>query len=373
MRGRRRRYAPSMATTERPERLSSGAGLGASVAVETGGALGEAEQQVRARGYWEQVWIRFRRDKVAIGSGIFIVFLFFTAFAGAPLAAWLLGHGPNDQYVGAGTNPNTFLPYGPFHWVIDQTGGAVPVGAHLPKTLFVLGSDGFLGRDEFLRILYGAQVSLEIAIGATALGMIIGVLMGAIAGYFGGWIDTIVSRLTEMVMCFPYVLFLIAIASTVGDRLNNVTFGFLQNGVVALVLILGLFSWFYPARIVRAQVLSLREKEFIEAARMVGATDWRIIRSHLMPHLVAPVIVYSTIIIAQNILAEAGLSFLGVGIKAPTASWGASLSDAPDFYTTQPWLMLWPGLAVLLATLAFNLLGDGLRDAFDPRSTASAR
>ena len=139
--------------------------------------------------------------------------------------------------------------------------------------------------------------------------------------------------------------------------------------MVTLVLVLGFFGWFYPARIMRAQVLSLREKEFIEAARMVGASDWRIIRSHLLPHLVAPIIVYSTLTVAQYILAEAGLSFLGLGIKLPTPSWGNLLSEGPDYYLTQPWLMVWPGLAVLLATLAFNLLGDGLRDAFDPRST----
>jgi ABC-type dipeptide/oligopeptide/nickel transport system permease subunit len=150
--------------------------------------------------------------------------------------------------------------------------------------------------------------------------------------------------------------------------LNSITFGgVFGNGVVTLVLVLGFFGWFYPARIVRAQVLSLREKEFIEAARMVGANDWRIIRSHLLPHLVAPIIVLSTITVAQFILAEAGLSFLGIGIKPPTASWGNLLATAPDYYLTQPWLMVWPGLAVLLATLAFNLLGDGLRDAFDPR------
>ena len=139
---------------------------------------------------------------------------------------------------------------------------------------------------------------------------------------------------------------------------------------MTLVLVLGFFGWYYPARIVRAQVLSLREKEFIEAARMVGASDWRIIRSHLLPHLVAPIIVLSTITVAQFILAEAGLSFLGIGIQDPTASWGNLLSAGPDYYLTQPWLMVWPGLAVLLATLAFNLLGDGLRDAFDPRSGA---
>jgi peptide/nickel transport system permease protein len=138
---------------------------------------------------------------------------------------------------------------------------------------------------------------------------------------------------------------------------------------VTLVLILGFFGWYYPARIVRASVLSLREKEFVEAARMVGASDWRIIRSHLIPHLVAPIIVLSTITVAQFVLAEAGLSFLGVGIKFEP-SWGNLLSEAPNFYTTRPLLMLWPGLAVLLTTLAFNLLGDGLRDAFDPRSTS---
>jgi ABC-type dipeptide/oligopeptide/nickel transport system permease subunit len=148
-----------------------------------------------------------------------------------------------------------------------------------------------------------------------------------------------------------------------------VTLGFLAPGVVTLVLVLTIFGWFYPARIVRAQVLSLREKEFVEAARMIGASDSRIIRSHLLPHLVAPIIVYSTLIVAGYVLAEAGLSFLNLGIKLPTASWGNLLATAPEYYTSQPWLMLWPGLAVLLTVLAFNLLGDGLRDAFDPRSS----
>jgi peptide/nickel transport system permease protein len=138
--------------------------------------------------------------------------------------------------------------------------------------------------------------------------------------------------------------------------------------VFTLALIFSVFGWFYPARIIRGVVLSLREKEFVEAARMTGASDVRIMRSHLLPHLVAPIIVYSTLIIASNIIAEAGLSFLGLGIEAPTASWGTLLSTAPDFYLTQPWLMVWPGLCILLTTLAFNLLGDGLRDAFDPRA-----
>jgi peptide/nickel transport system permease protein len=350
-----------VATQQQP--LSAAAGLGAAVAVEAGPVLGELVE-VRARGYWEQVWRRFRRDHFAIAGGFFVAFLTLVAFIGGPVAAHLLGHGPDDQYGTTGVK--NFLPVGP--WTHVATGFPDAHG-HVSSTLFILGSDGTLGRDELLRLLYGAQVSLEVAVGATIIGMTIGVLMGSIAGYFGGWIDTIVSRLTEIVMAFPFILFAIALASTVGNRLNDVTFGFLGKGVVTLVLVLGLFSWYYPARIIRAQVLSLREKEFIEAARMVGATDARIIRSHLLPHLVAPIIVYSTLVVAQNILAEAGLSFLGLGIQQPTASWGNLLQDSVNFYTLKPLLMVWPGFAVLSATLAFNLFGDGLRDAFDPRSS----
>jgi ABC-type dipeptide/oligopeptide/nickel transport system permease subunit len=199
--------------------------------------------------------------------------------------------------------------------------------------------------------------------------MTLGILLGSMAGYFRGWVDTIVSRVTEITMAFPSLLFIIALASTVGDSLNNITLGIFGPGVVTLFMVFSVFGWFYPARIIRAVVLSLREKEFVEAARMVGSSDWRIIRSHILPHLIAPIIVYSTLAVASFILLEAGLSYLGVGIKLPTASWGNLLQQASDYYTTQPWLMVWPGLAVLITTLAFNLLGDGLRDAFDPRST----
>jgi peptide/nickel transport system permease protein len=165
------------------------------------------------------------------------------------------------------------------------------------------------------------------------------------------------------------LLFIVAVAATVGPQLNAITIGgIFPNGVVTLVLIFILFGWFAPARIMRSQVLSIREKEYIEAAKMIGASDARIIRSHVLPHLVGTIIVYSTLIVASFVLFEAGLSFLGLGIQAPTASWGNLLADAPQYYTTRPLLMLWPGLAVLLTTLAFNLLGDGLRDAFDPRS-----
>jgi ABC-type dipeptide/oligopeptide/nickel transport system permease subunit len=357
----------SMATQER-DVIPAGAGIVAPVP-EVGLGLGpEVAGEVKARGYWEGVWLRFKRDKFAIGGGLFIIFILIAGFVGAPIAEALLGHGPDDIYpTNGGLDPNTFLPVGPF-----TTFEAVPYpGAtgDFPSVFFLLGADGQLARDEFLRMLYGTQTSLEVAVGATLVSMTIGVLLGAMAGFFGGWIDTIVSRLTELVMAFPILLFTIALASTIGDRLDNVTFGFLGKGVVTLIVVLGCFGWYYPARVIRGQVLSLREKEFVEAARMIGASDWRIIRSHILPHLVAPIIVYSTLVIAQFILAEAGLSYLGLGIEEPTPSWGKLLSAASEYYLAQPWLMVWPGMAILLATLSFNLLGDGLRDAFDPRSS----
>jgi peptide/nickel transport system permease protein len=314
---------------------------------------------VKARGYWELIWIRLRRDKIAIAGGVFIIVMFFVAFIGAPIASRLLGHGPNDQFFDA-VDPDTFLPVGPMTRVKTPDGGT---------TLFILGADSTIGRDLFLRLLYGARTSLEVAVFATFFSVFVGVLFGALAGYYRGGVDTVISRLTEMVMAFPALLFIIAISATAGEQLNAITFGFLAPGVFTLVLVFAVFGWFYPARIVRGQVLSLREKEFVEAALMTGASDWRIVRSHLIPHLVGPVIVYSTLIVAANIIGEAGLSFLGLGIQEPTSSWGNILSRAPQYYLTQPNLMIWPGLAILFATLAFNLLGDGLRDAFDPRKT----
>jgi peptide/nickel transport system permease protein len=319
----------------------------------------QAEDAVKARGYWEQVWLRLKRDRLALAGGGFIVLLFFVAFAGAPIAAMLLGHGPNDQFYTA-VDPDTYLPVGPMTRVQTPDGGT---------TLFILGADSTIGRDLFLRLLYGARTSLEVAVFATLFSVGTGVLLGSIAGYFRGGIDTVVSRLSEIFMAFPALLFIIAISATAGEQLNGVTFGFLAPGVFTLVLVFSLFGWYYPARIVRGQVFSLREKEFVEAARMTGASDWRIVRSHLLPHLVGPVIVYSTLIVASLVIGEAGLSFLGLGIQEPTSSWGNILAQAPQYYLTVPSLMIWPGLAILFATLAFNLLGDGLRDAFDPRKT----
>jgi peptide/nickel transport system permease protein len=350
-----------VATQERQaEVIGSNAGLAGAVALETGPELGELAE-IRARGYWEQVWLRFKRDRIAIASGIFVIFLILVAAVGGPLAKHFIGHGPNDLFIGYGGTDTDLLPVGPWTHVQALDGSGTQI--------FVLGASDSLGRDEFMRLLYGARVSLEVAIISTLLVMALGTLTGAIAGYFRGVTDTVISRVIEITMAFPALLLIIAMASTIGDQLNGVTLGIFGNGVVTLILIFTVFGWFYPARVMRAQVLSLREKEFVEAARMVGAGDWRIIRSHVLPHLVAPIVVFSTLLVASYILAEAGLSFLGVGIPLPTASWGNLLAEAPKYYQQVPWLMVWPGLAVLMTTLAFNLLGDGLRDAFDPRST----
>jgi ABC-type dipeptide/oligopeptide/nickel transport system permease subunit len=353
-----------MSTVDKVD-VAAGHGAGAAIALP-----GIAQEEVKARGYWELVWIRFRRDKVAVVSLGFVVFLFIAAFGLAPLFSYWLGHGPNDIFSAGGVK--NFVPVGPWSRITTAPyPGAAPPAGHVtwPTQLLPLGADGALGRDLFLRLLYGARASLEVAVFATIVSVSIGIVAGLLAGFFRGWVDTVVSRLTEMVMVFPALLFIIAVQVVGGPTLNQITFGgLLVPGVFTLTIIFALFGWFYPGRIVRGVVLSLREKEFVEAARMTGAGDWRIMRSHLLPHLVGPVIVYSTLIVAQTIIAEAGLSFLGLGIPLPNASWGNLLEGATDWYIQQPWLMVWPGLAILFTTLAFNLLGDGLRDAFDPRA-----
>lgn len=336
-----------------------------SVAPVAAGALDAAPADaIEARGYWESIWQTFKKDKVAIGGGVTIVLLILLCYAGGPIFSKLLGHGPNRLFFNAVTEGG--YPVGP--WSHVKNAPYVGATGHYSTVFLPLGADGAQGRDEFLRLLYGGRVSLEVAIFATFISLALGVVLGAIAGYFGGLIDIVISRVTELVMAFPVVLFIIALSAVAGPQLNGITFGFLQRGVFTVTTVLSVFGWFYPARIARAQVLSLREKEFVEAARMVGSSDLRIIFSHLLPHLVAPMIVLGTISVGQNVLAEAGLSFLGIGIQDPTPSWGNLLGEAPQFYLQVPWLMLWPGLAVLITTLSFNLLGDGLRDAFDPRT-----
>ena len=325
-------------------------------------------------------WARFKRDRIAVASASFLVFVIVGCFAGLPIAEHFLGHGPNDIFpLAADING---YPAGPWSHVPNSHGVPV-VTPKTPRTLFILGADGQLGHDEFLRLLAGGQTSLEIGVGSALLAILIGVSVGLVAGYYGRLIDTVFSRTTEFVMGFPVLLFVIALGRSIGDRFDNVTVhGAFVHGVIALVLAIGLFSWFYPARIVRAQVLSLREQEFVEAARMVGASNIRILRKHLLPHVLSSVIVYGTLVIATSIILEAALAILNFGIALPDASWGNMISLnygtllVPGGVTGSTgatgirasWLVpFWPSVALLLTVLAFILLGDALRDAFDPK------
>jgi peptide/nickel transport system permease protein len=227
-----------------------------------------------------------------------------------------------------------------------------------------------LGRSVFSRVLYGARVSLEVALGATAVSVTIGVTVGMIAGFFRGWVDTLLSRLIDILLAFPILLLAIGLASACSLG-NGCLGGLLQPGKWLVLLVIAFVNWTYIARIIRGQVLSMREKEFVDASRSLGASNRRIIFKELLPNLVAPIIVYSTLIIPQNVLFEAALSFLGVGVQPPDASWGQMIADATEIFDTAWWYMFFPGTALLLTVLAFNLLGDGLQDALNPRASRS--
>lgn len=294
---------------------------------------------------------RLRRDPVSIFAFSLLVLLILAAAIGGPLAAHFTGHSPDQQFASAlaanseplGVWQRTYLPNGITH---------NPHGS-----LFVLGADA-LGRDLLVRVLYGARISLLVATAATALALIIGISLGLLAGYLGGWVDSIVNRLTETAMAFPNLLLAVGLAVVVGPGLLNV------------VLIIALFTWYYPARIVRGATIATKRMTFVAAARTVGARPRRILLVHLLPQVWGPLLVYGTSIIANNIIFEAGLSYLGVGVPPPTASWGQMLSDAvtSGMYQTDLTLALAPGIALVLTMLAFNLLGDGLRDALDPKA-----
>ncbi len=340
----------------------------------------------RPAGHWTLAWRRLRRDRVALASGVFLVALLFAVFPGAPLYERAIGHGPNEFFPYAVSS--SLRPAGPLTRVWDTAILAddnplaiehKPPPAGTGKTLLLLGADGRLGRDEALRLLYGGRVSLEVAIGAALLALTIGFVMGAVAGFFGGVVDAGVSRFTDLVMAFPMLLFLVLIGSTVSGGLSTWTLhGTLNEGVLQLVVLIAAFTWFYPARLVRTQVQTLRHREFVEASEMTGASDARIVRTHLLPHMIPPLLVYGTLLVATNIMIEVGVTFLNAGIKLPTASWGSMLAQtwgsilSPNPYnpaTTQPWLTLVPSIAIFLTVFALNQFGEGLREALDPRQS----
>jgi peptide/nickel transport system permease protein len=290
---------------------------------------------IQGRTPLQLVIARLRTDRVAIASIITILLIVAMAIA-APLIAHITGHGYADANVDNGTS---------------ATGQPLPPGS--PG--YLLGTDN-LGRDILVRIAYGARISLLVGVLATALATAFGVCVGLVAGYFGGWLDSILARLMDVVLSFPYVLFAIVLVSVFGPSLP------------LTILVIAFFSFAAIARIVRGQALSQREKEYVEAAHSLGAGNLRIMFVDILPNLVAPVIVLATLLIPTAIIFEATLSFLGLGVVPPTPSWGNMLSDAEGVGFQAWWFYIFPMLFLLATTLAFNLLGDAVRDALDPRA-----
>jgi ABC-type dipeptide/oligopeptide/nickel transport system permease subunit len=299
---------------------------------ETGEAA--VSTKIEGRSPWRLAYERLRADraaKIALGTILVIVLLAILA----PVFAKIVGHGPNQQFIDIGENAN---------------GGPVP-----PNGTFWLGTDNN-GRDLFIRILYGARISLLVGVLATGISVILGVLFGLTAGYIGGFVDTVIARFIDVMLSIPFLILAISIAYISGASL------WLVIGII------GVLSFTYPARIVRGQVISIKGREFIEAARALGAGPWRIMFVDILPNVMAQVIVYATLLIPLAIVAEASLSFLGVGVPPPTADWGSMINDAAGWYQYGYWwFLLFPCLALLITTLAFNIFGDSVRDALDPR------
>jgi ABC-type dipeptide/oligopeptide/nickel transport system permease subunit len=314
---------------------------------ETAAALpGEGVGAVAGRSPRQLFWARFKKDRAALFGLAVIVFLVIIALA-APLISKIVGHGPNDLFTREMT---------------DEFG--LPKG---PNSEFWFGADDS-GRDLFVRVVYGARTSLLVALVATGIAVCVGTILGIAAGYFGGIIDTIISRTIDIILSMPVLLFAIGIAAACSATASGCLGGLVKPGRPVVIFIIAAFTWPYIARIVRGNTLSLREKEFIEAARSLGAGHGRIMFREILPNLVAPIIVYTTVIIPSNILFEAALSFLGLGVPDRIPSWGRMLADSADIFDVAWWFMFFPGLFLITTTLAFNLLGDGLRDALDPRS-----
>lgn len=290
----------------------------------------------------ELTWRRFRRHKMALFGAAVLILLFLYSFGGALFVS--------EDYANL---TNTSLRLQP------------------PSVEHPFGTDT-VGRDILARTLYGGQISLLIGIAAVVVETVIGILIGAIAGYYGGFLDSLLMRMTEAVVTIPQLFLLLVMAKFFAGRVPNITLlgRTFSGSVVVIVLIIGLTSWPYLARIVRAEFLSLKENEFVLAARATGTPNWQIIFRHILPNSVAPIVVSATLGVANAILTESYISFLGLGVQPPTATWGNMLDGAYNYIETAPWLWIFPGTLIVLIVLSINFLGDGLRDALDPRSRA---
>ena len=307
-----------------------------------------AGKAIEGRSLGQIAWMRLRQDKVAMGGGIVVILLILIAIFGPYIVQNPLTYHENL------IDPTFSRPYG-------TLGG---ISAAHP-----LGVEPITGRDLLARVVNGARVSLVIAFLSTALAVGIGVVMGVIAGFFGGWVDSVIARAMDIFLAFPLLVFAIALVGVIPSSAFGLSGNSLRIGL--LVFVIGFFAWPYMGRIIRGQTLSLREREFVDAARSLGARGPYILFRELLPNLVGPILVYSTLLIPTNILFEAALSYLGVGIIPPTPSWGGMISDAVNngIYSVDPMYMIIPGLAIFITVMAFNLFGDGLRDALDPKSS----
>src|SRR5215470_10117020 len=304
---------------------------------------GEVAKKIEGKSPLVLAWRRLRRDRAAMISLGGIVFIIaFAVFA--PVVAAITGHGNLEQFRTTGLDP-----------------AGQPVG---PNSTFWFGTDD-QGRDLLVRIAYGARISLFVGVVATAITVIGGTVIGLAAGYFGKIVDSVLARFMDWLLAVPFLLFAISLASV---ATVHPIFGIIGPGLPIVIIVLGFFGWASVGRLVRGQVLSIREKEYIEAARALGAGPWRIMFIDILPNLLAPLIVYSTLLIPATIVGEATLSFLGVGVQPPMADWGYMISSASTMFLYGPWwYLVFPSFALLLTTLAFNIFGDGVRDAFDPR------
>jgi peptide/nickel transport system permease protein len=322
-------------------------------------------RQIEGRSLGQIAWARLRKDKLALISAVIIVVVIAVAIL-APLVVKISGYGP-DQFNQNDENGNSLL---------DTFNGGIPNsglwGSGMSSEHW-LGIEPQNGRDIFARLVYGTRTSLLVALGGTVLAVLIGTVIGMVAGYFRGWVDALLGRLMDVMLSFPALLFIMALTPVIADRAKDL-FGIddtngLRMGV--LMFVLGFFGWAYLARIVRGQTLSIREREFVEAARSLGAGPGYVIFKQILPNLLPTLLVYTTLLIPTYITAEAALSFLGVGVKEPTASWGKMIADASNWYENDPLYLFFPGIALFIVVLAFNLLGDSVRDALDPRAGRS--
>ena len=328
------------------------------MSIDTGTTAPEASSgAVAGLSLRQLAWRRLKRDKAAMFAMWLLVAIFLTALF-APLITSLLGVNPYDFDLTALDPAQGSLPAG-------SLGG---ISADHP-----LGVEPLTGRDILARLLYGARVSLFIAGTAVVLIAIIGTVIGIIAGYKTGWIDTIIGRSTDLLLAFPFLLMLIALSPVLTQRLEAIGLSAENARIAYLIIVFAFFGWPYLARLIRGQVLSLREREFVEAAVANGAPTRRILFKEILPNLWAPIIVYVTISLPTLIAAEAALAYLGVGVIEPTPSWGKMLADSVRYFAVVPTYLFIPGTALFIVVYAFNVFGDAVRDALDPRTGRNVR